>query len=145
MAATVAAGGLVAATRRWFSASAVLSGMRPGGGRSQADYWLAVTVGLPLAEVCPAGALPEPLARLGDEIRVRIRPAAGEWGTELLARPGLEAEVSRGDVRLALRQAKSLLEVGTVLEPDSPPSTHPGPAGWVLQTVVGASRKEGWL
>jgi hypothetical protein len=81
---------------------------------------------------------------LSSDIEVRIRPAAGDKGTELLARPTNE-RVSAGDVRSALRQAKSLLETGMVLSADAPPSTHPGPAGRLLRTLVRRANKEGRL
>jgi hypothetical protein len=114
-----------------------------GGGR--ADRWLAVTVNRSPAEVGPADSLPEPFARLREEAEVRIRPAAGGKGTELLARPAAGGDVSRPDLRVALRETKSLLETGTVIQPDVPPSTHPGPAGRVLRAVTHLSRKEGRL
>lgn len=94
------------------------------------DGWLAVTVNRSPDEV--QSALPEPLARLNVEIR--IRPATGDKGTELMAKPS--DTVSRPDLRIALRQAKSLLETGDVIKPDTPGTTHPGPMGKVLQLVT---------
>lgn len=104
-----------------------------------ADGWLAVTVNRSPDEV--QSSLPEPLARLN--VEVRIRPAAGDKGTDLMAKP-TEA-VSRPDLRIALRQAKSLLETGEVVQPDSPPSTHPGPVGKVLQLVTNRAAGGGRL
>lgn len=115
---------------------------RPAG-RDAEDRWLAVTVNRS-DEFVGDGALPEPLARFAGRIEVRTRRAAGDKGTELLARPA-EDGVSREDLRTALRQAKSLLETGEVLRADSPPSTHPGPAGKALRAVIRRSRGEGRL
>jgi hypothetical protein len=47
-------------------------------------------------------------------------------------------------LRLALRQAKSLLETGDIVRPD-PPSTHPGPGGRVVQLASKRARGEGRL
>lgn len=118
--------------------------MRRGTPDDRDDRWLAVTVYLPLDEVGGAGEYPGPLERLREHVETRVRKAAGDKGTELLARP-LGDGVSREDLRIALRQAKSLLETGTVIEPDARPSTHPGPAGRILQAVVGKSKGEGRL
>jgi hypothetical protein len=117
---------------------------RRQGSGSRDDHWLAVTAYLPVDQVRGTGALPEPLERLRGKIEVVVRQAAGDKGTELLARPTGD-EVSREDLRVALRRAKSLLETGTVIEPDARPSTHPGPAGKVLQAVVAKSKGEGRL
>jgi hypothetical protein len=46
---------------------------------------------------------------------------------------------------MALRKAKSLIETGDVIQPDTPPSTHPGPVGRVLQVITRKSRGEGRL
>lgn len=113
--------------------------------RDRSDHWLAVTVYRPLDAVAGPEALPEPLERLRAGIEVRFRTAPGDRGTEVLARPKDEDEVSREDLRVALRKAKSLLETGTVIRPDTPSTTHPGPAGKVLQKVIGKSAGEGRL
>lgn len=133
-----AAAGLTAARR---TASATQRG-------EDAHLWLAVTVNRPADEIDRAG-LPEPLAKLGDRVEVLVRPAGGDKGTELSARlrePGATGVAERlagldprQEVRLALRQAKSLLETGEVLEPE-PSSTHPGPGGKLVQV---ASRRAG--
>jgi hypothetical protein len=47
-----------------------------------AERWLAVTVNVPPDRVRPA-ELPEPLARLGDHVEVRITPAPGDKGTSV--------------------------------------------------------------
>jgi hypothetical protein len=113
-------------------------------GRDRSQRWPAVTVHRSPDEIGPVDSLPDPLRSLGSDIEVRIRPAAGDKGTELLAMPTNE-RVSTGDVRSALRQAKSLLETGMVLSADSPPSTHPGPAGRLLRILVRRANKEGRL
>src|SRR4051812_15713510 len=107
-----------------------------------AECWLAVTVNMAPDRITP-DALPEPLAGLGDRVEVRISPAPGDRGTELAARPrgGLPPQ----PVRLALRQAKSLLETGEVVRPSEPGSAHPGPAGRVLAAVAQRSAGEGRL
>ncbi|WP_410651450.1 hypothetical protein [Amycolatopsis sp. cmx-4-54] len=107
------------------------------------EHWLAVTVNRSPEDVGPVASLPAPLAGLGDGVEIRIVPAAGDKGTELRARPTGD-KVSRADLRSALRKAKSLLETGIVLEAD-PPSTHPGPAGKVLQLVTRNAQKGGRL
>jgi hypothetical protein len=111
---------------------------------SRDDHWLAVTVNCSPDQLTPPESLPEPLARLRDRVELRVRPAAGDKGTELLARP-TDDSLSRPDLRVALRQAKSLIETGLVIHPDSPGSAHPGPAGRLLGAVVGRAQKEGRL
>jgi len=108
------------------------------------DHWLAVTVNLPMDQVAAEEELPGPLGGMRGHVETRLRAAAGDKGTEVLARPTGD-EVSRDDLRVALRQAKSLLETGIVLQPDARPSTHPGPAGRILQAVVAKSKGEGRL
>ncbi|WP_447007842.1 hypothetical protein ACRAKI_15805 [Saccharothrix isguenensis] len=113
--------------------------------RDRSDHWLAVTVDRPLEAVAGAEALPDPLHRLREGVDVRFRTAPGDRGTELMARPKEGGEVSREDLRVALRKAKSVLETGTVIRPDTPSTTHPGPAGKVLRMVIGKSAGEGRL
>ncbi len=135
MATAAGAGAVAILTRRLVSA---------GHGRDRRQRWLAVTVNRSPEEIGPVESLPEPLRRLSSDIEVRIRPAAGDRGTELLAMPTNE-RVSAGDLRSALRQAKSLLETGLVLSADSQPSTHPGPAGRLLQGLIRRAGREGRL
>jgi hypothetical protein len=111
--------------------------------------WLAVTVN---TEVTVEG-LPEPLRRLGDQVRVRVRPAPGDRGTEILARPTrpvpaggrLRESDPRPAVRRALREAKSLLETGEVLRPSRPGSNRPTLPGRLLDVVIGRAQGEGRL
>jgi hypothetical protein len=61
-----------------------------------------------------------PLSRMRGEIELTVRPAPGDKGTELVARPtasdGGSVERRRA-VRAALRETKSILECGEVVEP----------------------------
>jgi hypothetical protein len=101
------------------------------------DRWHTVTISRPPDEVAPDGRLPEPMAELGDQVEVQIRPAPGDKGAELAARlrtaepsglTGTAARITgndpRQDLRAALRQAKQLLETGEVLSADKPPTTR---------------------
>jgi hypothetical protein len=94
------------------------------------DRYLAVTVNRAPEEV---QELPDDLARWRDQVEIRIRPAAGDKGTELSVKPS--GDVSRHDLRLALRRAKAVLEAGEVVQPDTAP-THPGPLGRTLKLVT---------
>ncbi|WP_433649537.1 hypothetical protein ACQP2C_23070 [Micromonospora zamorensis] len=92
--------------------------------------WQVVTVDRPLEQVLPDGRWPEPLRRLGGAVEVRVRPAPGDRGTELAARPlpggtpppGLAAHLVGDDpgllVRRTLRQVKQRVEAGEVLRAD---------------------------
>ena len=127
-------------TARAFSAN----GGAVGGER--ADHWLVVTVNRPPQEVRAGNDLPGPLAGLGDEVEVRIRPAPADKGTEISARPrGSSSKDYRQKVRKALREAKQILETGEVLSPDWPPTTKDTPGGKLLGTATSRSRREGLL
>ncbi|MEU8181613.1 hypothetical protein AB0B86_12690 [Micromonospora sp. NPDC049047] len=92
--------------------------------------WEVVTVDRPPEQVLPGGRWPEPLRRLDGAVEVRVRPAPGDRGTELAARPlagatppvGLAAHLVGDDpgllVRRALRQIKQRAEAGEVLRAD---------------------------
>jgi hypothetical protein len=129
-----------------------------GAARVARDRWHTVTINRPREEVAPDGRLPEPLAALGDAVEVQVRPAPGNRGTELAARPrtgapsGLGAVVARAagadprqDVRTALRQAKQLVETGEVLEPDTPPTTRRTLRNLPLELATRRARGEGRL
>jgi hypothetical protein len=129
-----------------------------GAARVARDRWHTVTVNRPPEEVAPEGRLPEPLAALGDTVEVQVRPAPGNRGTELAARPrtgapsGLRRAAARAagadprqDVRTALRQAKQLAEIGEVLEPDKPPTTRRTLRGLPLELATRRARGEGRL
>jgi hypothetical protein len=107
-------------------------GRAPAAARDQdSDRWLTVTVFRAPDEV--QSSLPEELARWKDRAEIRIRPASGDKGTELMAKPA--GRESRHDLRLALRRAKAVLEAGEVIQPDTAP-THPGPMGKALRLVT---------
>src|SRR5690349_9172095 len=95
------------------------------------DRGLVVTVNRAPDEV--QSSMPDDLARWRDQAEISVRPAAGDKGTELRVKP--TGEVSRHDLRLALRRAKAVLEAGEVVKPDTAP-THPGPMGKALQLVT---------
>jgi hypothetical protein len=96
------------------------------------------------------------LRRLGDGIEVRMQPAPGGRGTELYGRPassppapGRVARLVGRDplapLRIALREAKALVETGEVVRSDETRTPHPGPAGKVLQAVDRAAQGAGRL
>lgn len=105
------------------------------------DRWLAVSVNAPPEQVEAEPRLREVLARPGLRLQMRITPAPGDRGTELAVRlkeqplphdVNLTARLAGRDprqpVRHALRDAKSLLETGEVieLEPREGPHTLGG-------------------
>lgn len=120
--------------------------------------WHAVTVNLPPDTVQADGSLPAPLASLGNAIEVQIRPASDNKGTEIAARLR-EDRIADGShyhgmlsnshalrsLRIALRQAKSLLETGEVLSPDRPSTTRPAIWSLPLRLAISRSRGEGVL
>ncbi|WP_410594207.1 hypothetical protein [Amycolatopsis sp. lyj-23] len=120
-----------------------------------ADRWLVVTILKPPDEVVSDGGLPAPLAELGDLVEVQVRPAPGDKGTELAARltrhgptsvsARWEGKDPRQRVRTALREAKCLLEVGEIVHPDAPATTHPGPAGRLVRRATDLAQGEGRL
>lgn len=103
-----------------------------------------LTVFRPMAEITAAGGLPEPLARLGDTVAVDLRPAPGDRGTEIAVRP-LTGDADAGAIRRALRESRSLLEVGYVLHPDAPPTTEPTPLNKPLRAATEHGREGGLL
>jgi hypothetical protein len=122
------------------------------------DRWLVVTINATQEEVAPGGRLPGPIAELGDTVQTDIRPAPGDKGTELAARPRtpppagaaqVAARVTGNDprqpVRLALRQAKSIIETGEVLEPDRQTTTKRTLTNLPLELAIKRARGEGVL
>jgi hypothetical protein len=90
--------------------------------------WQVVTVNRSPDELLPGGRLPEPLARLGDAVEVRLRAAPGDRGTEVAVRlrhgephalTDLAIQLTGDDPRLAVRNAlrltKQQAETGEVL------------------------------
>ncbi|MEV4121838.1 hypothetical protein [Micromonospora sp. NPDC049645] len=100
------------------------------GGLAAPARWEVVTVDRPPEQVLPDGQWPEPLRLLDGAVEVRVRPAPGDRGTELAARPragvtpptGLAAHLVGDDpgllVRRTLRQVKQRVEAGEVLRAD---------------------------
>jgi hypothetical protein len=121
--------------------------------------WQWVTINRPPEEVAQDGRLPEPLARLGDAVEIQKRKAPGDKGTELGARlrqrtstAGTGGMVGRigGDphqeVRRALREAKSLIEIGEVMRvEDSTTMREPTPAGRLVDMATQRAGGEGRL
>jgi len=101
-----------------------------------------ITVNRPFAEIGD-DALPAPLAGLGDAVEVRRQPAPGGRGTEIAVR-ARSAGVSAGDIRRALREARSELEVGYVLLPGVA-TTRPTPLNKPLRKVTAHGREGGLL
>lgn len=149
--------------RRAMMAAAVVAGVGAGvvrrlrarmAGRRIDERWLAVTVNCP-PERLGEGAVPEPLAALGDHIEVRTATAPGGKGTELAARlrdgagTGTLGRLTGTDPRLrvrrALRDAKSLIETGEILKPDAPPTTRPTPGGRLVGRAARRAGGEGRL
>ncbi|MEV4657853.1 hypothetical protein [Micromonospora sp. NPDC049301] len=103
--------------------------------------WEVVTVCRPPEQVLPGGRWPEPLRCLDGAVEVRVRPAPGDRGTELAARPlagatprvGLAAHLVGDDpgllVRRTLGQAKQHIEAGEVLRADRSALDRPGRHG----------------
>ncbi|MEH1167130.1 hypothetical protein V6V47_17280 [Micromonospora sp. CPCC 205539] len=104
--------------------------LRADGDPAEPARWEVVTVDRPPEQVLPGGRWPEPLRRLDGTVEVRVRPAPGDRGTELAARPlaggtppvGLAAHLVGDDpgllVRRTLRQVKQRVEAGEVLRAD---------------------------
>ncbi|HEY0359224.1 MAG TPA: hypothetical protein VGD11_11625 [Mycobacteriales bacterium] len=127
-----------------------------GNGRTQ-NRWHVVTINRSAEEIAPDGSPPAPLAELED-IEWTLRPAPGDKGTELAARPrepepsgpaAATARVAGTDprqrLREALRNAKMLAETGEILHPDRPGSTHPSPLGLPIRLAARRARGEGRL
>ncbi|MFC4533418.1 hypothetical protein [Sphaerisporangium dianthi] len=146
-------GGIGLGVMRWLSSRRTKARAHQAAGR-----WLMVTVNRRPEEVVAEGRLPEPLARLGDTIEVRIREAPGGRGTELGARPlastptgvtevlaRLGGEDPRQAVRRALRESKCMIETGEVLRPEAPATTRHTPAGRILDLAAQRAGGEGRL
>jgi hypothetical protein len=120
------------------------------------DARLVVTVNRPMSEVAPGGRLPEPLKKIAEDAEIELRQAPGHRGTEIEARlreavparavvARLAGEDPRQPIRLALREAKSILETGEMVRPDEPSTSRPTPMGKVLDVVTRRARGEGRL
>lgn len=110
--------------------------------------WLVVTVYRNPADVQTRVDGSGPLSRMRSEIELTVRAAPGDKGAELSARPvapGGGSVDMRRQLRAALRETKSILECGEVVEPSRPGSSHPGPAGQLLRAVTARAWGEGRL
>ncbi|OLB64763.1 MAG: hypothetical protein AUI10_09715 [Actinobacteria bacterium 13_2_20CM_2_72_6] len=108
MVAAATAGGIAA--RRMLATRGPAIPMMPG--RKREPGWLVATVYRSPTDIAPEGHLPEPLERLGDAVDVQIRPAPGDRGTELSARPRLAAHGTRAATRDAWRTVRLAREEG---------------------------------
>jgi hypothetical protein len=100
-----------------------------------------ITVNVPLDEVTERlpGELTEPLGA----IEVTLRPAPGGRGTEIHAR-AVDGAVSDDQLRKALRNSRSVLEVGEVLQPGGP-TTTPTMLNSAVRTATRHGREKGLL
>jgi hypothetical protein len=103
--------------------------------------WHSVTVFRPLDEV--RQNLPEGLTGRGGAWEVQLRAAPGGRGTELHARAG-DPAVPDGEVRRVLRESRSILETGEVLQPGGP-TTEPTVLNKPLRAVTKRGRTGGLL
>ncbi|MCP9949579.1 hypothetical protein [Actinomadura madurae] len=125
---------------------------RSGGSGPEPNRWLTVTVNQPPERF---GEIPAPLAKLADHVEIRTSPAPGGKGTELAARlrestaagtlKRLTGDDPRQRVRRALREAKSLIETGEILQADAPPTTRPTPGGKLVGLATRRAGGEGRL
>jgi hypothetical protein len=131
---------------------------RAGGGDGEgphAEGWKSVTVEASPEQVATGGDLPRPLAEIGDAVEVRMLPAPGDRGTEVHARLIPDADLPRvfGDrdpeegLRVALREAKQLVETGEILRViPRPHGRRPDtPAGRLVDAVEKSSKGKGIL
>ena len=119
----------------------VLAGDDGPGRSDRPDRWHAATVNLPPERVSDDGAAPPPLRDMAG-VEVRMQQAPDGKGTEIYVR-STGADV--GEVRKALREAKSLLETGEVLLPDRPTTTEPTVLNAPIRTATAHAREEGRL
>ena len=148
--AAVAATGVGVVTGR-----RVIQRRQVGQDEASRDRWHSVTI---FCEPEKLGALPPPLDEIGVPVEVRVRPAPGGRGTELAARLTAPTLTGVGKVvaklrdddpvrllRRSLREARQLAEIGEVLLPDAPSTTHPTLTGAPLAYATRHGREEGRL
>jgi hypothetical protein len=116
-----------------------------GSGAADPERWRVVTVNRSLEGV--GDVLPEPLAKLGEAVEIRVSEAPGDKGTEIAVRLKAteDGNPSVEDVRHALREAKQILEVGWVLEPNRKTTTRPTLLNAGLRRVTDHARRVGRL
>ena len=119
------------------------------------DRWHSVTVNCSPERLGPT---PPPLDELGFPVEIRIRPAPGDRGTELAVRMAGPPPAGAGKllgkllhddpvraIQRALREARSLAEVGEVLLPGAPATTDRTLTGAPLAYATRHGREEGRL
>jgi len=116
-------------------------GRRRSGSAPAASRRHVITVYRPLDEI--AEVLPEPLTAYHGTLEVQLRAAPAGRGTEISAR-ALDDTVSDGDIRRLLRESRSLLEVGDVLQPGGP-TTEPTALNSPLRAATRNGREGGLL
>ena len=126
-------------------AAAAVGAVRRVAGQGRQDHWHAVTVNCAPRDVWGDGELPPLLAELGDSIEARIVRAPDGKGTEIHARARSGGRDLRRALRRALRESRSLLEVGEVIEPNCNRTTHPTLLNRPLATITSRGRGEGLL
>ena len=99
----------------------------------------AVTVFRPVDYV--TANLPEQIRALSGDADVRVEAAPGDRGTWILVR-SIDGRADDGDIRRALREGRSVLEVGEVLRPGVA-TTEPTPLNKPLRSVTGHGREGG--
>lgn len=126
MAAGVAIGAVSGAV--WAGSHPAVRAMGKSVGRAaggSGNHWLVVTVN------CPP-----------EQRRTRCRPPWHGWPAGMR---GPAARLRGGDPRRGLRDAKSLVETGEVIELDEPGSTHPTLTGRVFDLALRVAGGEGRL
>lgn len=112
--------------------------------RSGPSLPLAATVHLPLEQL-RADDLPAPLAALGRGVTITCTAAPGDRGTEIRVQPGSGRRAARARARLALRQAKELLETGELHPPDEPVTRRRTLVSAPLETAIRRAGRAGRL
>ena len=98
-----------------------------------------MTVFRPLEDV--RENLPEEL--MSGDLRVELRKAPGDRGTEIHVRAG-DGGLSDGEIRRILRESRSVLEAGEVLAPGGP-TTTPTVLNRPLRAATRRGRERGLL
>ena len=117
----------------------LLAARRDGGPAPARSH--TVTVFRPVEQV--AAPLPEPLTAPGAGVSIDFAPAPGDRGTEIIVRRQ-DDSVTDGDIRAALRTARSLLETGDVLLAGGP-TTEPTLFNKPLRAMTRRGREGGLL
>ncbi|WP_229070006.1 hypothetical protein [Actinoplanes sp. DH11] len=133
LAAPLAAGAAIAAARSRAARKPDESGRRH-----------VVTVFKPLSEL-ESQQLPGSLREIADGVEITLRAAPAGRGTEIAVRIPEGSSTTPGEVRRALRETRSLIEVGDVLLPAGPPTTKPTLTNRPLQKATQHGREGGLL